>query len=203
MKYLNIGLWVRKTYDWVIHWADTKYAIWALFFLAFAEASFFPIPPDVLLIAMGVAAPKRAVKFAAICLLGSVLGGMAGYSIGWGLWGMVDDFFFRVIPGFTPERFMHVASLYQDNAFLAVFTAGFTPIPYKIFTISAGVAEINFALFVLASICSRGLRFFLVSSALYVWGAKVKEIIEKYFNLVTIIFTVLLIGGFIVVKKLL
>lgn len=191
---------VRSLYDWVIHWADTPHAQIALFLIAFAESSFFPIPPDVLLIAMGVGAPKRALRFAAICLAGSVLGGVAGYAIGFGLWSAVDQHFFTYVPGFTPEKFAKVSALFNDNAFWAVFTAGFTPIPYKIFTISAGAAQIDVLPFVLASICSRGLRFFLVGGALRLFGASVKRLIDKYFDLITIAFTVLLIGGFYVVK---
>jgi len=201
---------IRRMYDWVLHWANTKYALPALFVLAFAESSFFPVPPDVLLIAMAVSIPAKSFRYALVCTLGSVTGGMIGYFIGYELWysssGDFSNFanlFFNYIPGFTEELFFKVSKMYEDNAFLAVFTAGFTPIPYKVFTITGGVCKINFLTFILASSVSRALRFFLVSAIIYKFGAPIKSWIEKYFNLVAIAFTVLLIAGFAVVKYLL
>lgn len=190
----------RKIYDWVVHWSATQHARSALFCIAFAEASFFPVPPDVLLLAMGVSKPKKAFWFAGICLMGSVLGGLLGYWIGHVVWDGVSTYFYEFVPGFTPDRFEKVSEIFNQNAFWAIFAAGFTPIPYKIFTISAGVAEIDLWTFILASVVSRGARFFLVSGALYFLGARVKELIEKYFNLLTIVFTVLLVGGFMILK---
>ena len=197
------GTIFRTLYDWVIHWSDTPYAKTALLLIAFAESSFFPLPPDILLIAMGVGAPSRALGFAAICLVGSVTGGMAGYAIGMGLWAVISSWFYDYVPGFTPEVFLKVSTLYSDNAFWAVFAAGFSPIPYKVFTIAAGATQINFPTFVMASILSRGLRFFLIGGALKMFGPSVKQILEKYFDLFSIIFLVLLFGGFILVKILL
>jgi len=198
---------IRRMYDWVLHWANTKYALPALFILAFAESSFFPVPPDVLLIAMAVSIPAKAFRYALVCTLGSVLGGMFGYLIGYELWYSANgDFsgfanlFFNYIPGFTEEIFYSVSKMYEDNAFLAVFTAGFTPIPYKVFTITGGVCKIDFLIFVIASITSRALRFYLVSAIIFKFGAPIKIWIEKYFNLVAIGFTVLLIAGFVVIK---
>lgn len=200
---LHPGAILRRLYQWVIHWAQTPHARTALVLIAFAESSFFPIPPDVLLIAMGVSAPHGAIGYAGLCLVGSVLGGMAGYAIGLGFWSMVSEWFFAYIPGFTPEVFQKVSTLYSDNAFWAVFAAGFSPIPYKVFTIAAGATQISFVTFVVASILSRGLRFFLIGGALRVFGPSIKQILEKYFDLFSIAFLVLLIGGFIVVKMLL
>ena len=200
---LHPGVMLRRLYQWVIHWAQTPHAKTALVLIAFAESSFFPIPPDVLLIAMGVSAPHGAIGYAGLCLVGSVLGGMAGYAIGLGLWSIVSEWFFAYIPGFTPEVFQKVSTLYSDNAFWAVFAAGFSPIPYKVFTIAAGATQISFMTFVVASILSRGLRFFLIGGALKVFGPSVRQILEKYFDLFSIAFLVLLIGGFIVVKMLL
>ena len=197
------GVIFRSLYQWVIHWSDTPHARTALLLIAFAESSFFPVPPDVLLIAMGVGAPHRALGFAALCLVGSVTGGMAGYVIGLGLWSVISGWFFAYIPGFTPEVFEKVSTLYHDNAFWAVFAAGFSPIPYKVFTLAAGVAQINFPTFVMASILSRGLRFFLIGGALRVFGPSIKQLLEKYFDLFTILFLVLLIGGFVLVSLLL
>src|SRR5690606_10723763 len=128
----NPMIWLRRLYDWVVGWAKTKYSQWALFFIALLESSIFPIPPAVLLIAMGVGQPKKALRCALIGTVGSVIGGVLGYYIGWGVWSMVAEIFFRYIPGFTPENFEKVADLYRDNAFVAVFSAGFTPLPYKV-----------------------------------------------------------------------
>ncbi len=197
------GTIFRTLYDWVIHWANTPYAKTALLLIAIAESSFFPLPPDILLIAMGVGAPSHALRFAGICLIGSVTGGMIGYAIGMGLWAVISGWFYDYVPGFTPEVCQKVSTLYSENAFWAVFAAGFSPIPYKVFTIAAGATQINFVTFVIASILSRGLRFFLIGGALRMFGSSVKEILEKYFDLFSILFLVLLIGGFAIVKLLL
>ena len=193
---------VRRIYHWVLSWAEHPHASWALFLIAFAEASFFPIPPDVLLIAMAMGAPHLALRFAMVCTAGSVLGGMAGYALGFGLWQTVDQFFYDYIPGFSPEAFTMMASKFADNTFLAIFTAGFTPIPYKVFTIAAGAALIPFGLFLLGSVTSRALRFLLVAGLIYWLGPTVKNWIDRYFNILTVVFTALLIGGFILIERL-
>ena len=194
---------LRKTYDWVLHWAHTPYGVWALFILAFAESSFFPIPPDVLLIALALSIPSKALYFAAICSVASILGGMAGYGIGWGLWELVQNLFFDYVPGFSQSAFDKIQEKYELYNFWVVFSAGFTPIPYKIITISAGVFKINFPIFVLASAVSRSARFFLVGWLIYKFGAPVKGFIDKYFNLLSIIFVILLVGGFVLIKVVL
>ncbi len=191
----------RRLYDWTLHWAETPYALPALAALAFAESSFFPIPPDVLLIVMSLAAPRRAFLYAAVCSIASIAGGLAGYAIGYFAWQGVQDFFFTYV--FGRETFDQVAGLYQDNAFWAVFTAGFTPIPYKVFTIAGGVCEVNLGVFAIASAVSRPARFFLVAGLIYLFGPPIRRFIEKYFNLLAVVFTVLLIGGFVIVKRLL
>lgn len=200
---------IRRLYDWVLSWAETPYGGPALFILAFAESSFFPVPPDVLLIALSVSKQKKAFYYAMIATFASALGGMFGYLIGLKLWYTVAgeytafaNLFFNYIPGFTETAFQKVCSMYNQNAFLSVFSAGFTPIPYKIFTITAGISKINFFMFVIASIISRGLRFFIVATIIYIFGAPITRWIDRYFNLLAIVFTVLLIGGFIVVKYL-
>jgi len=128
---------LRRLYAWVLHWADHRWALPALAVLAFAESSFFPIPPDVLLVALTLGRPQRAWLYAGVCSLASVVGGAAGYLIGALLWEATHDWFIPLV--FSQEVFDHVGALYQDNAFLAIFTAAFTPIPYKVFTIAAGV----------------------------------------------------------------
>jgi membrane protein YqaA with SNARE-associated domain len=194
----------RRLYDWVMHWADTPYGTPALGILAFAESSFFPVPPDPLLMALALSKPKRALFYAAVCSACSVVGGMFGYLIGYGAWNVVSDFFFNYLGpiGFTPENFAVVQDKYEANAFLAIFAAGFTPIPYKVFTVAAGVFSISFAPFVLASVLSRSARFFTVAGLIFFFGPSIKRVIDKYFNLLTLVFFVLLAGGFLVVKYL-
>lgn len=200
---------VRQLYDWMLHWAETPYGPIALFLLAFAESSFFPIPPDALLIALVLGARKKAFQFALNSTVASVLGALLGYAIGhfvwWGAGGEFSNFalfFFNNIPGFTETIFYKVQGLYEEWNFWIVFTAGFTPIPYKVFTISAGAFDVNIILFVIASIVSRAGRFFLVAWLIWKFGEQIKGFIDKYFNLLAIAFTVLLIGGFVVIKYL-
>jgi len=201
---------LRKLYNWVLHWSQTKYGTLALFLLAFAESSFFPIPPDALLIALVLGSSKKAFKFATVCLIGSVTGALLGYAIGHYLWWTpsneftgIANFFFNNIPSFTPESFYDIQKLYVDYDFWIIFTAGFTPLPYKVITISSGAFNINIVMFIVASIISRGARFFLVAALIWKFGPQIKLFIDKYFNWLAIAFTVLLIGGFVAIKYLL
>lgn len=189
---------VRRLYDWVLHWAHTPYGTPALGVLAFAEASFFPVPPDVLLMALCLGRPRRSLRFAVVCSIASVVGGMFGYFIGSAIWDEVSGLFFTYV--FTHATFDKVSALYSDNAFWAIFTAGLTPIPYKVFTIAAGVFRIDFPLFVAASVLSRSTRFFAVAILIRLFGPPIREFIDKYFNLLSIAFVVLLVGGFAVVR---
>ncbi|MCC7431394.1 DedA family protein, partial [bacterium] len=125
---------IRKIYDWVLHWAETPYGTVALVVLAFTESSFFLVPPDVLLIALAVGQPKKSFKFAFYCSVASVLGGIFGYYLGMTFWHFLKDYFFTYVPGFTQELFSYVQGLYEEWNFWVVFTAAFTPIPYKVFT---------------------------------------------------------------------
>ena len=200
---------IRKLYDWVLKWAETPYGPLALFILAFAESSFFPIPPDILLIALALGARKKSLYFALICSLASISGGLFGYGIGHFLWWEgssytgIAYFFFNNIPGFSEQLFTILKNQYDQYGFMIIFTAGFTPIPYKIFTISAGAFDINLLNFLIASTISRSARFFLVSGLIWKFGEPIRSFIDKYFNLLTILFTVLLIGGFILIKYIL
>ncbi|MDZ7362586.1 MAG: DedA family protein [candidate division KSB1 bacterium] len=194
---------VRRLYDWVLHWAHTRYGTPALALLATAESSFFPIPPDPLLMALAMSRPERSLWYAFVCAMSSAAGGAIGYLIGWQLWAVVSDFFFSHVPGFTHEVFNLVAQKYNENAFLAVFTAAFTPIPYKVFTIAGGVFQINFLEFMLASIVGRSMRFFLVAGLIWKFGASIKATIDKYFDWMALGFTTLLILGFVVIKYVL
>lgn len=191
---------VHNLYDWVLHWAETPYGIPALFILAFAESSFFPIPPDVLLIALAISIPTRAFRYALVCSVGSVLGGMLGYVIGWQFYELIGEPIVVFYQG--QAKFHEVELLYQEYGVWAVFIAGFTPIPYKIFTIASGVFRLNFVNFILASIVSRSARFFLVAAFIWFFGPTIKGFIDKYFNLLVVLFTIALIGGFVLVRYL-
>ena len=188
----------KNLYKWVLKWADTPYGSWALFILAFSESSFFPIPPDVLLIALAVGKPEKALKFALICSIGSVLGGIVGYLIGWQFMAVVGH---KIISfyGLT-EKVATMASLYNQYDAWAVGVAGFTPIPYKVFTITAGAFKIHFFIFLLASAVSRSARFFLVGGLIFMFGPRIQGFIDKYFNILAVAFTVLLIGSFFLIK---
>ena len=192
---------IRKLYDWVLHWATTRYAIPVLFVISFVESSFFPIPPDILLIAMVIAAPAGWVRLALICSIGSVLGGMFGYLIGYQFMDLIGN---RIVEFYHfQEKWGEIGVLYDKYDVWAVIVAGFTPLPYKVFTLSAGAFKINFSTFVLASAVSRAARFFLVAALLYKFGPPFKVLIEKYFNLFTIIFSFLLVFGFFLLKIIL
>jgi len=193
----------RKLYDWMLHWADTPYGPIALFLLALAESSFFPIPVDPLLIALCLGAIKKSWRFALTTSLASVTGGMIGYLIGFGIWEVVDSFFFKYVPGFSESLFNRVMASFNEYGFWYVFAAGFTPIPYKVFTIASGVFKLNFFLFVIASTISRSLRFFAIAALFRKFGPGIKIFIDKYFNLLAILFFILLFGGFLVVKIIL
>jgi membrane protein YqaA with SNARE-associated domain len=189
---------IKKLYDWVLHWAETPYGVPALFLLAFAESSFFPVPPDVLLIALAISIPKKSFKYAMICTVGSILGGMVGYIIGLEL---IDTVGIPILNFYgAMDKYQYIQDLYMKYDAWAVGIAGFTPIPYKVFTIAAGAFKIDFLVFVLASIAGRAGRFFLVSGIIYFFGPTIKSFIDRYFNLLCFAFMILLIGGFILVK---
>lgn len=200
---------VRKLYDWVLSWSEKKYSTAALFILAFTESSFFPIPPDALLIALVLGATHKAYKYATVCTIASVTGAFLGYAIGYFVWWTpqgeftaLAQFFFDIIPGFTTDVFYDIQNMYENYDFWIIFTAGFTPLPYKVFTVSAGAFMINLPMFFIASIISRGARFFLVAFLIWKFGPPIKAFIDKYFNWLAIGFTVLLVGGFVLIKYL-
>lgn len=191
---------IRRLYNWTIGWAERPGGSWALFFIAFIESSFFPIPPDVLLLALCVGAPKKSFRFALVCSVGSVLGGMFGYLLGYTAWHLVKDLFIPYV--FSQAVFDKVQGLYQQNALVAVLTAAFTPIPYKVFTVAAGVFQVNFHTLVGASVLGRSARFFLVGGVLYFFGPPMKALLEKYFDWFAWALLALGIGGFLAVKYL-
>ena len=189
----------RRLYDWVLSFARRKHATTALFLLSFAESSFFPVPPDVLLIPMAMERRRRAMWYATVCTAASVVGGMFGYLIGWGAWEVWGDFLLEWVPGLR-KYFDKAFELYREHDAWAVFLAALTPIPYKVFTIVGGVARISFPMLILASIVGRGARFFLVAGIMWKFGARAKPLIDRYFNLACVLFAILLIGGFAVLK---
>lgn len=189
---------VRRLYDWTVGWAERPGGTWALFAIAVAESSVFPVPPDVLLIALCVGAPRRSFRFALVCAAGSVIGGVIGWVIGSVAWHAVKDVFIPWI--FSQQTFDHVRALYQGNAFLAILTAAFTPIPYKVFTVAAGVMDVALPTLILASAIGRSARFFLVAAVIYVFGAHVRRLLERYFDLFAWALLALGIAGFLAVR---
>lgn len=183
--------WLHQLLRWVESWAASPYGPWALFVLAFAESSFFPIAPDVLLIALVLGDPSRWLLLATVCSVGSVLGGMVGYLIGL-LGGR------PVLKRFFGEnlKVQRVERLYDRYNAWATGIAGLTPIPYKVFTIAGGVFAVNFRVFVLASILSRSARFFVVAGLVAWFGEPIRAFIDSYLGLLTIAFAILVIAGF-------
>jgi membrane protein YqaA with SNARE-associated domain len=185
--------------DWVESFAAKPYALWALFVIAFVESSFFPIPPDVLLIALCVANPRQSFKFALICTLGSVSGAFLGYYIGYAFFETIGS---KIVDFYgMGEKFQMVLDKYRENAWTALIVAGFTPIPYKVFTIAAGFREtIDLTTLALASLVGRAARFFLVGGLLFVFGPKMKEWLDKYLERMTIALAILFVAGIMIIK---
>ncbi|MEK6799904.1 MAG: YqaA family protein [Planctomycetota bacterium] len=195
-----VGRWRihRRLYDWVLHWADTPHGAAALFVLAFAESSFFPIPPDVLLIALVLGARSRWARLATICTVGSVAGGVAGYFIGMFL---MDAVGLRIIEFYSAQSYFEtVKEWYVRYDYWIVFIAALTPIPYKVFTIASGVMSMNLVGFTLVSVVGRGLRFFLVAMLLYWFGPPMKRVIDRYFDWLSLAFVILVLAGFAAIK---
>lgn len=195
---MSFNQFVRKIYDSVFHLSKENGAIYWLFAIAFIESSFFPIPPDVMLIPMILAAPKKAWSIAGVATVGSVIGAYLGYAIGF--------YFFQLIAepllnfyGYL-EKFNSFKDLYNQYGACIVFGAGITPFPYKIITIASGVVHMNLIVFTIASIIARGMRFFLVAWLLKKYGETMREFIEKNLGWLSILFLLLLIGGFAVIK---
>lgn len=193
--------WLRSLYDWTMRWAETPQSLLALFLIAFAESSVFPIPPDVLLIAIVAANTRRWLAAAVVCTAGSILGAMVGYAIGWGFMTTLGQ---AIVDFYQAQSYWdQVVALYRGTWgvwFLAA--AAFSPIPYKVATIAAGATGMPFVPFVLVSTIGRAGRFFLVAAILRIFGAPVRALLEKHFDLAALVFTVLLVGGFVVVKYL-
>ena len=189
---------LKSLYNWTLKKAEHKYSSWILSIVSFSESSFFPIPPDVLLIPMIIAKRTKAWTYALICTLSSVLGGIAGYAIGF--------FLFNSI-GILIVEFYHLSNsfnsfenYYKEYGILIVLGAGFTPFPFKFITIASGVFSLNIFLFILTALVARGLRFYLLASLLFIFGEKIKILIDKYFNILAVLFFILLVGSFMIIK---
>ncbi|MCI4661230.1 MAG: DedA family protein [Neomegalonema sp.] len=191
---------MRRLYDWVMAQAEKPHALWVLAAIAFVESSIFPIPPDVLMIPMIIAAPTRWWKIAAVCTIASVLGGLAGYGIG----ALAFETIGQPVLEFYGKtgKFDEFAAKFNDYGAWAVLIAGVTPFPYKVITIASGTTGMDLTIFTLSSIVARALRFFIIGALLWRFGAPIRAFIEKYFGIVTIVFFVLLIGGFVALKAL-
>lgn len=192
---------LHRLYHWVLGWADRPGGTWALFGIAFAESSFFPIPPDVLLIPLALGNVRRSLWFALVCTAGSVAGAVLGYVIGSSLFASIGQPIIELYHGM--DHYNELGQLFEDNLLVTLGTAGFTPIPFKVFTIAAGAFGVSFPAFVAISALSRGARFFLVAGLIRLFGESIRVFIEKYFNLLTIAFVVLLVLGFVAVSFLL
>jgi len=195
---LNPFTWVRNLYDWVVGFSERPNAVRALFVIAFAESSFFPIPPDVLLIPLAIGVPRRALRFAALCTVGSSLGALLGYLLGLEFYEVIGQ---RIVAFYSAgEQYERVQALYQQWDVVAIALAGFTPIPFKIFTITAGVFKINLITFTIVVLLSRGARFFLLGGLIWRFGPSIRLFVDRYFNLLVILFSILLVGGFFIIK---
>lgn len=189
---------IKALYDWMMGLAGHRRAVPALAAVSFAESSFFPIPPDVMLIPMVLANRSRAWYYATVATVSSVLGGLAGYAIGYFLYDTVGQAVLNLY-GYT-DKFADFSERYNDYGAWIVFIAGTTPFPYKVITIASGVTALNLPVFMAASVAARGLRFFIVAGLLWKFGPPVREFIERRLNLMFILFVVLLVGGFVVAK---
>lgn len=191
---------LRRLYDWVISLADHPRALWVLAGVSFIESSVFPIPPDVLMIPMILARPSRAWVIALVALISSVLGGLLGYAIGAFAYEQIGQPILETLG--KADSMAAFSERFNDLGFWAVLTAGITPFPYKVITIMSGWTGMPLLTFVATSILARGLRFFLVAGLLYKFGTPVRDFIERRLGLVTILFVILLFGGFYALKFL-
>lgn len=188
---------LRRLYDWIMRLAESPNASWALAVVSFAESSFFPIPPDPMLIPMVLANRKKAWIFALVATVASVLGGIAGYFIGASLEGLgasILSFYGH------PDAMGEFQAMFAQWGLWIILIKGLTPIPYKFVTIASGMAGFDLKIFILASVLTRGGRFFIIATLLYFFGEPVRAFIEKRLTLVTTLFVVVLVGGFVVLK---
>ena len=191
---------LRGLYNWTMRQASGPRALWSLAVISFVESSFFPIPPDILLIPMILANRDRAWLIAGVCTVASVLGGILGYLIGALLFEAIGAPLLEFY-GYL-EKFTDFQAMYNEYGAWIVFGAGITPFPYKVITIASGVTGLDIVTFMIASVLARGLRFFIIAALLWKWGQPIRAFIERYLGLLTVIFFVLLVGGFALLKLL-
>jgi len=189
---------LKSLYNWTLKKAEHKYSSWILSIVSFSESSFFPIPPDVLLIPMIIAKRTKAWTYALICTLSSVLGGIAGYAIGFFLFNSIGILIIEFYH--LSNSFNSFENYYKEYGILIVLGAGFTPFPFKFITIASGVFSLNIFLFILTAFVARGLRFYLLACLLFIFGEKIKILIDKYFNILVSLFFILLLGSFMLIK---
>ena len=192
--------WLRRLYDWTIRNANTPKAVWTVTLISFAESSFFPLPPDLMLIPMILADRAKAWWLAFICTMSSVLGGLLGYGIGYFLFETAGEWIIQTYH--LESSFRHFQADFQAWGFWIIALKGLTPIPFKLVTIASGVAGLNLTQFVFASIIARSFRFFLLAGLLWFFGDWARTFIERYLPWVLSSTLVILIGGFIAVKIL-
>jgi membrane protein YqaA with SNARE-associated domain len=189
---------MRRLYEWTMRQAEGPHALWVLAAVSFVESSVFPIPPDILMIPMIIARPHKAWLIALVCTVASVLGGFAGYAIGFGAFETIGrpvlEFYGKM------DQFDTFRDWFNAQGAWAVLFAGVTPFPYKVVTITSGATGLDLVVFGVASLIARGLRFFVIAGLLYFFGARIRAFIERYFGILTIVFFILLIGGFMAVK---
>ena len=191
---------LRSVYDWTMNFAAHRNAMWALFVISFIESSVFPIPPDILLVPMVLAAREKAWKIAAVCTLGSVLGGIAGYGIGYFLYESIGLPMLELYG--KADKFAEFQDMYNQWGAWVVAMAGLTPFPYKVITIASGVTHLDLWTFVIASVLSRGARFFLEALMLWYFGDPIRDFVEKYLGWLVTGGFIVLFGGFVAVKYL-
>ena len=192
---------LRRAYAWVLSWADTPWGPLALFVLSFAESSFFPIPPDPLLIALCLGARKKSLHYALLCTVASVLGGIGGYLIGQYAFESIGSPILAANGGL--DAFDSLAERFREMGAEAVLIAAVTPVPYKLVTITAGAVQVALPVFIGASIVGRGARFFAVAGLIAWKGQTIADFIERWFEVLSVVFAVVLVGGLIIVKALL
>lgn len=199
MKFFLIGI-LDNIREWTLKWAHSAHMAGALFFIAFVESSFFPIPPDILMVAILLINSERWRYYAGITALGSVFGAAFGYAIGWGFYEIVGQ---RIVDFYNLQETMNlIGARFSQHSFLTVFTAAFTPIPFKIITISAGLFKISFWQMIFASIIGRGLRYFAIAYAIRMFGEKISKVVYRYFGAISIAVVALIVAGFFAVKFL-
>ena len=189
---------LRKTYDWTIEKSKSPKAVWFLSLVSFTESSIFPIPPDIILIPMIIAKRINAFFYALVCTISSVIGGIIGYCIGFFFFNSLGILIINYYG--LQNQFNNFEQYYQLFGIWLVLGAGFTPFPFKFITIASGVFNLNILLFIITAVVARGLRFYLIAGLLFVFGEKIKVLIDKYFNILAILFFILLIGSVLLIK---